>query len=188
MIDIRSTIKFGKSARFPGGRSIGQRIGGQGSTQKAARQARELVNRQLEFVTSGRFRDLIGARVLDILKARTLAGKDCNSGPLAPYTPRYLKRKQRAGRYSGKVDLKYSGAMLDALAFYPLGPLKGIVKLKPGRVGKITLTALGRIHHRGEGRQPKREWFAWKRGSADDRRLKLEMRLLMTANARRAKR
>jgi len=164
MITIRSTIQFK-------GRRLGQLLGYQakGSSGVNAQRIAESIKREIsENIEAGAEKviKVAGAYARDRVRERTIGGKDARGKPFKKYTTAYQKRKAKLGKYRGKVDLMLSGGMLGSVEFLKLSTLRGIIYLKNER-GRF----LGKIHHRGEGKQPKRPFFDWHKGSADDKRL-----------------
>ena len=193
---MRSAIGFGKSAAFPGGRAVGGKLGGQGSSAQAIKQAVRWVNKPFESgVMSGKLRDTILESAREKVSKRTSeGGRDSDAKPFKDYSPGYKKLKSMRGQYRGKVDLKATGAMLEAIeGVGAADPLKGFLRVRPmaimrargrgsrkKRGGKtITLKDLARIHHRGEGKMPKRPFFALRYGSKEYQNLMKEARQFM---------
>ena len=190
MIEIRSGIQIkGIGTAFP-------KLGGRGSPEAAVRAAVRYVNQPFESgVKSGRLRDAILESAREKVSKRTSeAGIDSDARPFKDYSPGYKKLKSMRGQYRGKVDLKATGAMLEAIeGVGAADPLKGFLRVRPmaimraqgrgsrkKRGGKtITLKDLARIHHRGEGKMPKRPFFALRYGSKEYMNLMKEARQFM---------
>ena len=171
MIQIKSTISYR-------GRQLGSLLGGKGSPAKVA----QIIKREVTDVIEGNAEAIVrvaGNYAKDILRERTLSGLDSRRSPLKPYTSAYKKRKMRFGKYRDKTDLSFSGQMLGDIVFVPASKFGGWIMFKSPRS-----RFLGGIHHRGEGKQPKRPFFAWHRGSADDVRLKSVIRRLWRERTR----
>ena len=202
MIEIRSAIKFGGSAAFPTGRAKGGKLGGQGSSSQAVRQVVRWVNKPfVSGVQSGKLRDVILESAREkVMKRTSEGGRDSDAKTFRPYTPRYRALKAMRGQWSGKVDLKATGAMLEAIeGVGAYDPLKGFLRVKPLAIQKvrgrgkrktrggktISLKDLARIHHRGEGKQPKRPFFALRAGSKEYQNLMNEARQFMRDEMRK---
>jgi len=191
LIGIASTIEFkgrGMGAALgarvaPRMTKAGRPVRGQAalSGQKAAKLAVRHVNAAFDYVTSGQFVDEAGTRAQERVKLRTVQGKDYTGKSLARYTPKYREWKTKQGRFRGKTDLWLKGDMLNAIEFRRsmVDSLRGILVVKPRKLGTITLQRLAQIHHKGEKPQPPRPFFSWKRGSMEDRKLIQTMRALM---------
>ena len=60
--------------------------------------------------------DRMGNYLTVAIQYRTLAGKDIEGNPFAPYTARYRMFRKKTGRPT-KPNLKYHGSMLNALTY-----------------------------------------------------------------------
>jgi len=49
---------------------------------------------------------------------RTMSGADVNEQEFKGYTPRYLKKKDKAGVYTGHVDHHWTGALFDSIEYF----------------------------------------------------------------------
>ena len=56
---------------------------------------------------------MIGERILE-------KGQDSNNEPLSPYSKPYKKRKEKAGKYVGYTNLKWSGQMIASIGIIEL--------------------------------------------------------------------
>ena len=176
MIQIKSTINFN-------GRKIGDLIGGKGSGGIAKKIAKESsLGLVQSYVIGGQFLQDVGIRGVERIKLRTRQGTDAEGKSFQQYSKRYLAQKKKYGRYRGKVDLYLSGAMLNAVDFFAGStPLHGAIRVRdftlPGR--KISSGELARVHTLGEGKMPKRPFFAWRQGSQEDQKLRTQARALL---------
>jgi hypothetical protein len=61
----------------------------------------------------------LGANIVkqDIIE-RTMSGEDVEGNEFIEYTPRYQKKKQLSGLYSGHVDHHWSGALFNSIEYY----------------------------------------------------------------------
>lgn len=59
--------------------------------------------------------------VKDDVIARTLSGTGVNEESLSEYTPRYQRKKENAGKYSGVTDLYWTGGMLSDIRALEMG-------------------------------------------------------------------
>lgn len=103
---------------------------------------------------------LSGLRLLDVRIHRQ--GTGSSSAPLAPYTPQYLKRKTKKGRYRGVVDLMDTGQMWNSIGL--------IEKTEAG--GGTTVIIGGRDEHTKQvmaGLNNKRP--GWLSNSEEERRI-----------------
>lgn len=63
-----------------------------------------------------------GPRVARMIRERTALGIDRHGRRFAPYRPSTVRKRRRAGKQTGRVDLRFTGRMLDSL-----GERKGLV-------------------------------------------------------------
>jgi len=203
LLQIHSTIKF-KS----GGRGIGEGLGFGKVVPQARKESKAVldgaqaaaavtkeINERFNYVTTGQFLMDAGERALERVKLRTIKGTDYLGNSLKAYTPKYQKWKSKQGRYRNKTDMWLYGDLLNAIDFFPgMSVLSGKLAVRPHiqrramGVAKISTRELARIHHKGEGKQPRRPFFDWRRGSMEDMKLKQEMRALMMRYVRREQR
>jgi len=203
LLQIHSAIKF-----KGGGRAMGESLGFGKMVPKTRKESKAVldgaqaaaavtkeVNERFNYVTTGQFLMDAGERALERVKLRTIKGTDYLGNSLKAYTPKYQKWKSKQGRYRNKADMWLYGDLLNAIDFFPgIDVLRGKLAVRPHiqrqarGVAKISTRELARIHHRGEGKQPKRPFFDWQRGSMEDMKLKQEMRALMMRYVRREQR
>jgi phage gpG-like protein len=96
----------------------------------------------------------VQGRILDLTR-RSL---DYHGRSFAPYSTAYAKfKKKKTG--SAKVNLRLSGAMMDALTTEVVNPKKGRVFIGGHNYGRITAEWLAEIHSQGTGPQKQREFM-----------------------------
>lgn len=59
----------------------------------------------------------IGMLLMTRIKTRTLAGKDVDNSPFAPYSAKYAFFRAKKGRPIDKVDLFFTGSMQSAMTY-----------------------------------------------------------------------
>lgn len=209
MIDFQTSKKWWR----PGGK-IGAHVpmrtrGGKAikrnayiAAKDAEKQAVKKVERPIkEYVNTGEFLKQSMDRVMARVKLRTLQGKDYQGQAFKGYTPKYDAWKRKQGAHRGRVDLWVYGDMAKAVAHRKFSSLKGQLYVRShiqrkakgisrdrkkgmGKSKLLSTQRLAEIHHKGEGKQPAREWFAWKKGSREDGLLIRAMQDLMDRKVR----
>jgi hypothetical protein len=61
--------------------------------------------------------DEIALYVIASIQIRTQKGEDANGSPFTPYTPAYSAFRQRHGHPVNKVNLTFSGTMINSMTF-----------------------------------------------------------------------
>ena len=82
---------------------------------------------------------------------RTQAGVDVHGQPFAPYTPKYAKKRLKAGRNVSPVDLTFNGTMLASMQ-------QGTVRTPTGAESTISFGS-AREAAKAAGNQERREFF-----------------------------
>lgn len=89
----------------------------------------------------------IARQAATIVKARTQSGKDADGASLAPYTPKYAKKRSDAGR-STTPDMTWKGQMLGNMA---------AAYIEPGRAAVIFTSS--EQANKAAGNSKKRDFF-----------------------------
>lgn len=88
------------------------------------------------------------------IRKRTQGGKDVNEDEFKPYSDGYLKFKTEEGRDTSKVDLTFHNHMLGSVTTRRIQDGAELYFADAER------RTIARAHHYGEGKLPKREFFA----------------------------
>ena len=88
------------------------------------------------------------------IRKRTQGGKDVNEDEFKPYSDGYLKFKTEEGRDTSKVDLTFENHMLGSIT---TRRIQDGAELYFADAERRTIAM---AHHYGQGRLPKREFFA----------------------------
>jgi len=88
-------------------------------------------------MVSPRFLNRIGNFVRTRIKSRTLVGVDADGHAFKPYSPSYKLFRIKHRRPANKVDLFYSGSMLNAID-YQVRPREVRIFIRPGTDSKGT--------------------------------------------------
>ena len=88
------------------------------------------------------------------IRKRTQGGKDVNEDEFEPYSDGYLEFKTEAGRDTSKVDLTFQNHMLGSITTRRIQDGAELYFADAER------RTIARAHHYGEGKLPRREFFA----------------------------
>jgi len=95
----------------------------------------------------------IGFKAIELVENRTGKGKDVDGKMFAPYSKKYEAYRVKKGRQK-TVNLEFTGQMLSNMT----NNVEGNTAVVLFPEAKNDLKA--RVHHTGEGKQPKRAFFA----------------------------
>lgn len=84
--------------------------------------------------------------IKDDIKDRMKKGVDVNNDTMNDYKPNYKKKKENAGKYTGVVNLKWTGTLLNSLQ----GKTNGIITSVEPASDQLL---------KAEGNQARRNWF-----------------------------
>lgn len=185
ILDSGATAKSGESYAAIKARRM--KLNSAAAKAKVMSNIKKYLNNRMGYVNSGDFIEDVGKAAGAIIIQRTISGMDYLGKPFKKYSAKYLKYKQKQGKYRGKVDLWSGGSMLNSLQFVATTPNMGYISIGSGQHpnAKISLSQMGDVHHGGLGVNPARKFLGWSKNSVYDMKLRILANNLIMENMRK---